>query len=87
MVTARPSRPGTRRRRVRQVTNTPTLAAGIVIQEEGRAGAREMLVGILGCNLAWGLIDGVLQLRPGLRHRFDVRMPAVVSGARIVTQA
>ncbi|HET9694642.1 MAG TPA: hypothetical protein VFP48_09655, partial [Steroidobacteraceae bacterium] len=26
----------------------------------GRAGAREMLVGILGCNLAWGIIDGVL---------------------------
>ena len=37
-----------------------TLAAGIVIQEEGRAGARAMLVGILGCNLAWGVIDGVL---------------------------
>ncbi len=42
------------------MTLTFTLAAGIVIQEEGRAGAREMLVGILGCNLAWGLIDGVL---------------------------
>jgi len=42
------------------MTLTFTLAAGIVIQEEGRAGAREMLVGILGCNLAWGIIDGVL---------------------------
>lgn len=42
------------------MTLTFTLAAGIVIQEEGRAGAREMLVGILGCNLAWGVIDGVL---------------------------
>lgn len=42
------------------MTLTFTLAAGIVIQEEGRAGAREMLIGILGCNLAWGLIDGVL---------------------------
>jgi len=42
------------------MTLTFTLAAGIVIQEEGREGAREMLIGILGCNLAWGIIDGVL---------------------------
>lgn len=42
------------------MTLTFTLAAGIVIQEEGRQGAREMLIGILGCNLAWGIIDGVL---------------------------
>ncbi|MBP6107283.1 MAG: hypothetical protein V9E93_16020 [Steroidobacteraceae bacterium] len=42
------------------MTLTFTLAAGIVIQEEGSAGAREMLIGILGCNLAWGIIDGVL---------------------------
>lgn len=42
------------------MTLTFTLAAGIVIEEEGRAGAREMLLGILGCNLAWGIIDGVL---------------------------
>jgi VIT1/CCC1 family predicted Fe2+/Mn2+ transporter len=42
------------------MTLTFTLAAGIVIEEEGRAGAREMLVAILGCNLAWGIIDGVL---------------------------
>jgi VIT1/CCC1 family predicted Fe2+/Mn2+ transporter len=41
------------------MTLTFTLGAGLVIQEEGRAGAREMLVAILGCNLAWGLIDGV----------------------------
>ncbi len=39
------------------MTLTFTLAAGIVIQEEGREGAREMLIGILGCNLAWGIID------------------------------
>ena len=42
------------------MTLTFTLGAGLVIEEEGRAGAREMLVGILGCNLAWGIIDGVL---------------------------
>jgi hypothetical protein len=42
------------------MTLTFTLGAGIVIQEEGREGVREMLIGILGCNLAWGIIDGVL---------------------------
>lgn len=42
------------------MTLTFTLAAGMVIQEEGREGAREMLLGILGCNLAWAVIDGVL---------------------------
>ena len=41
------------------MTLTFTLGAGLVIQEEGREGARAMLLGILGCNLAWGIIDGV----------------------------
>ena len=35
---------------------TFTLGAGLVIAE-GRDATREMLVAILGCNLAWGLID------------------------------
>jgi VIT1/CCC1 family predicted Fe2+/Mn2+ transporter len=42
------------------MTLTFTLAAGMAIEEEGREGARQMLIGILGCNLAWGIIDGVL---------------------------
>jgi hypothetical protein len=41
------------------MTLTFTLGAGLVIQEEGREGARAMLIAILGCNLAWGIIDGV----------------------------
>jgi hypothetical protein len=42
------------------MTLTFTLGADLVIQEEGREAARQMLIGILGCNLAWGIIDGVL---------------------------
>ena len=42
------------------MTLTFTLGADLVIQEEGREGTRQMLIGILGCNLAWGIIDGVL---------------------------
>jgi hypothetical protein len=41
------------------MTLTFTLGAGLVIEEEGREGARAMLIAILGCNLAWGIIDGV----------------------------
>jgi hypothetical protein len=55
------------------MTLTFTLAAGIVIQEEGRAGAREMLIGIVGCNLAWGLIDGVLYVLGQLFERGRIR--------------
>jgi VIT1/CCC1 family predicted Fe2+/Mn2+ transporter len=42
------------------MTLTFTLGADLVIQEQGQEGARLMMLGILGCNLAWGLIDGVL---------------------------
>jgi hypothetical protein len=42
------------------MTLTFTLGADLVIDAQGRDGARQMLIGILGCNLAWGLIDGVL---------------------------
>lgn len=42
------------------MTLTFTLGADLVIQEEGREGTRQMLIGIFGCNLAWGVIDGVL---------------------------
>ena len=44
------------------MTLTFTLGADLVVQEEGREGTRQMLIGILGCNLAWGIIDGVLYL-------------------------
>lgn len=71
------------------MTLTFTLAAGIVIQEEGRAGAREMLVGILGCNLAWGIIDGVLYVLGQVFERgrvgrigFNLRQATSVEGAR-----
>jgi len=55
------------------MTLTFTLAAGIVIQEEGREGAREMLFGILGCNLAWGIIDGVLYVLAQVFGRGRIR--------------
>ncbi|MDH5273526.1 MAG: VIT1/CCC1 transporter family protein [Gammaproteobacteria bacterium] len=71
------------------MTLTFTLAAGIVIEEEGRAGARAMLVGILGCNLAWGIIDGALYVlaqvfERGRSRRIGVhlRLATSADGAR-----
>jgi hypothetical protein len=63
------------------MTLTFTLGAGLVIEEEGRAGAREMLIGILGCNLAWGIIDGVLYVLGNLFERGRLRRLASQSRA------
>lgn len=44
------------------MTLTFTLGAGIIIEEEGREGARQLLIALIGCNIAWGVIDGALYL-------------------------
>jgi len=44
------------------MTLTFTLGAGLMLQEEGREGARQLLAATLGCNIAWGIIDGVFYL-------------------------
>jgi VIT1/CCC1 family predicted Fe2+/Mn2+ transporter len=38
------------------------LGAGIIIEDEGREGARQLLIAFVGCNIAWGIIDGALYL-------------------------
>lgn len=42
------------------MTLTFTLGAGLMLQEEGREGARQLLIATVGCNIAWGIIDGAL---------------------------
>ena len=44
------------------MTLTFTLGAGIIIEEEGREGARQLLIALIGCNIAWGVIDGALYI-------------------------
>jgi hypothetical protein len=39
-----------------------TFTGSLSVATAGRAEVREMLVGALGCNLAWGIIDGILYL-------------------------
>ena len=44
------------------VIMTMTFTGTLSIADAGRDDVRVMLVGALGCNLAWGLIDGVIYL-------------------------
>jgi len=39
-----------------------TFTGSLSVAEAGREDVRTMLIGALGCNLAWGLIDGILYL-------------------------
>jgi hypothetical protein len=39
-----------------------TFTGALSVAKAGRADVREMLIGALGCNLAWGIIDGVFYL-------------------------
>ena len=51
------------------MTLTFTLGAGLTIQEEGREGARQLLIATIGCNVAWGVIDGVFYVLGQLFER------------------
>jgi VIT1/CCC1 family predicted Fe2+/Mn2+ transporter len=46
-----------------------TFTGSLSIAEAGREDIRVMLVGALGCNIAWGIIDGVLYLMGCLAER------------------
>src|SRR5436190_14832201 len=39
-----------------------TFTGSLSVAEAGRDEVRTMLIGALGCNLAWGIIDAVLYL-------------------------
>ncbi|HEV8201969.1 MAG TPA: VIT family protein [Candidatus Polarisedimenticolia bacterium] len=47
---------------------TFTLTAGLSVTE-GREGVRALLTSAIGCNIAWGIIDGVFYVMGGLFHR------------------
>lgn len=46
-----------------------TFTGSLSIAEADRADIRTMLIGALGCNIAWGLIDGILYLMGCLNER------------------
>ena len=47
---------------------TFTLTAGLTVTE-GPEGVRSLLASAIGCNIAWGIIDGVFYIMGGLFHR------------------
>ncbi len=52
-----------------------TFTGSLSIAESGRDDVRAMLIGALGCNLAWGIIDAVLYLMGCLASRgADLRL-------------
>jgi VIT1/CCC1 family predicted Fe2+/Mn2+ transporter len=46
-----------------------TFTGSLSITEAGREDIRAMLIGALGCNLAWGIIDAVLYLLGALAEK------------------
>src|SRR5882672_121903 len=44
------------------MTLTFTLGAGIFIDDDSREGAHELLIALIGCNIAWGVIDAAMYL-------------------------
>jgi len=46
-----------------------TFTGSLSVAEAGRDDVRAMLIGALGCNLAWGIIDGVLYVMGCMAER------------------
>ena len=60
---------------------TVTLGAGLVVTND-RAGVRELLLAAIGCNVAWGIIDGALYIMNCITERSGkVRLLRAVRGA------
>jgi len=46
-----------------------TFTGSLSVAEAGRDDIRSMLIGALGCNFAWGTIDGILYLMDSLAQK------------------
>ena len=46
-----------------------TFTGSLSVATAERADVRELLVGAIGCNVAWGLIDGIMYLMGCLNDR------------------
>lgn len=54
-----------------------TFTGSLSAAESGRAEVRTMLIGALGCNLAWGIVDAVMYLMNRLTERAAARRTIV----------
>jgi len=58
-----------------------TLTAGLTVAE-GPAGVRQLLLAALGCNLAWGIIDGIMYVMNCMTERAEkARLIRAIQGA------
>ena len=65
-----------------------TFTGSLSAAEAGREDIRAMLIGALGCNIAWGIIDGVLYLMGALgQHGSNLTFYRTVRGARDTARA
>jgi hypothetical protein len=72
-----------------------TFTGSLSVVEAGRDDVRAMLIGALGCNIAWGIIDGILYLMAslseqgtGIRALRALRQaPSAVEGHRVIAGA
>ncbi len=72
-----------------------TFTGSLSVAEAGRSDVRDMLIGALGCNIAWGIIDGLLYVMDclseqarGIRALRAVRTAAAPEAAhRVIADA
>ena len=72
-----------------------TFTGSLSVAEAGRGDIRTMLIGALGCNLAWGIIDGILYLMGCMAERGRAAMtlravksaPDALAAQRIISSA
>ena len=58
-----------------------TLTAGLTVSE-GKEGVRQLLVAALGCNIAWGIIDGIMYVMNCMAERsIRARLIRAIQGA------
>ena len=59
-----------------------TLTAGLTVTE-GKEGVRQLLVAALGCNIAWGVIDGIMYVMNCMAERsVRARLIRAIQGPR-----
>lgn len=74
---------------------TLTFTGTLSVADAGRDDVRTMLIGALGCNIAWGVIDGIIYLmycrsdRSAARNLFDaiVGAPRREQASALITEA
>ena len=65
-----------------------TFTGSLSVASAGRGDVREMLVGAIGCNIAWGLIDAIMYLMACLNARgLDLKAITAMRSARSKEQA